>query len=308
MGGLTNSGGTTVTASVEVYNPSTDSWSNNTSINTSRSGLASAGIANGKIYALAGNNNGSYYTTVEEATVRVAPVVGTVSLVENQIQINQTATVSSSFSDLNTQDTHTGVWDWGDGATSSATISESNGNGTVSGSHTYNSTGVYTITLTVNDSGGLNGSNSSDSLVVYDNTTNHVSGNGAIDSPAGAYADDTNFVGVARFAFQFKYTGNPPSPTGNTMFRLQTANMRFDSTSYDALTVNGTWAQYSGLGTINNQSGYSFMVTMDDLNPDKFRMKIWNTGSGAVKYDNQWGASDSATLTQTIASGDIKVN
>ncbi len=55
------------------------------------------------------------------------------------------------FSDVGTLDTHTAVWDWGDGLTSTGVVSESGGSGTASGSHTYSLPGDYTVTLTVTD-------------------------------------------------------------------------------------------------------------------------------------------------------------
>jgi hypothetical protein len=50
---------------------------------------------------------------------------------------------------------YTATIDWGDQTTSPGTVSD-NGNGdfTVSGSHTYTSTGPFTVTTTINDVGG----------------------------------------------------------------------------------------------------------------------------------------------------------
>jgi hypothetical protein len=60
--------------------------------------------------------------------------------------------VSASFTDAGSADTHTGSIAWGDTTSSAATIVESGGNGTASGSHTYTgAAGLKTITVTVTD-------------------------------------------------------------------------------------------------------------------------------------------------------------
>jgi hypothetical protein len=61
---------------------------------------------------------------------------------------------SVSFTDIGTEDTHTAVWDWDDGTTSSGTVSESGGSGTVTGSHVYSSPGTYYVEATVTDDDG----------------------------------------------------------------------------------------------------------------------------------------------------------
>ena len=40
---------------------------------------------------------------------------------------------------------------------------------------------------------------------------------------------------------------------------------------------------------------------------DKFRIKIWNTATSAIVYDNQMGALDSATPSAVIGGGSIVI-
>ncbi len=57
-----------------------------------------------------------------------------------------------TFTDVGTKDTHTALWDWGDGSSSTGIVSESGGSGIVTGGpHTYSDPGDYTVTLTVTD-------------------------------------------------------------------------------------------------------------------------------------------------------------
>jgi hypothetical protein len=60
----------------------------------------------------------------------------------------------ASFTDSDVVDAHTASVDWGDGATSTAAVTESGGSGTISASHTYANDGSYIATMTVTDSFG----------------------------------------------------------------------------------------------------------------------------------------------------------
>jgi len=62
--------------------------------------------------------------------------------------------ILSPFSDDSTDDTHTATIDWGDGTVETGTVSETDGSGTVSGSHAYADNGTYTVTVTVTDDDG----------------------------------------------------------------------------------------------------------------------------------------------------------
>jgi hypothetical protein len=62
-------------------------------------------------------------------TVNYPPVLGTISASSNPIQINTQVNLSAVLSDSNTSDTHTAVWDWGDGTTSSGLVSDPQGSG-----------------------------------------------------------------------------------------------------------------------------------------------------------------------------------
>ena len=216
--------------------------------------------------------------------------------------------------DTDVLDTHTAVWDWGDGTTMPGTVTETNGSGSVSGSHTYASAGVYTVKVTVTDDDGGFGESIFQYVVVYDPDAGFVTGGGWINSPAGAYTPDPMLMGKANFGFVSKYQKGANVPTGQTEFQFKVANLNFHSTSYQWLVIAGAKAQYKGSGTINGSGDYGFMLTAIDgqVNGgggvDKFRIKIWDKATSDVIYDNQMGAGDTADPTTAIAGGSIVIH
>lgn len=110
------------------------------------------------------DNQGNTGTAATQVTVNsnaIAPVVGQITSNPSQVKVNTSTGFSANFTDANTADTHTASWDWGDGHTSSGTVTESNGSGSVSDSHTYTALGSYTVALTVTDSTGLSSTSQS---------------------------------------------------------------------------------------------------------------------------------------------------
>jgi hypothetical protein len=228
------------------------------------------------------------------------------------LQVNSTISISAAFTDAITSTTHTANWNWGDITTSPGTVAETNGSGSVTGSHTYTGAGVYTVTLSVTNNFANSGNSAFQYVVIYDPSAGFVTGSGSINSPAGAYAANTSLTGTAKFGFQSKYQHGANVPTGNTQFDFKVASLNFQSTSYDWLVVAGAKAQYKGSGVINGSGSYSFILTaIDGALPggggtDKFRIKIM--GSGGVVYDNQVGASDTADPTTVINNGSIVIH
>jgi len=90
-------------------------------------------------------------TTVDVIVNNVAPAVDA----GPDQSASEGATVNlapATFTDPGTQDTHTATIDWGDGSASDAgVVSETNGSGSVAGSHVYADNGSYTVTVTVTD-------------------------------------------------------------------------------------------------------------------------------------------------------------
>lgn len=124
-----------------------------------------------------------------------------------------------------------------------------------------------------------------------------------------------NLADVVTFGFTSNYYKNATNPKGESQFDFKltdgTYSFAFNALNYDYLSVNGSKAQYKGLGktTINGieQSGYAFILTVIDgktpTNPngvDKIRMKIYNKNTGVIIYDNQMGASETDDPTTPV--------
>jgi PKD repeat protein len=254
--------------------------------------------------------------TVAQTVVDVAnvpPTLGPISGPTAPVAANTAASLSAAFTDPGILDTHTAVWDWGDGTTSAGAVTEANGSGAVSGSRSYTTPGVYTVKLTVTDKDGGSAQALFEFVVVYDPAAGFVTGGGWINSPAGAYVPDPALTGKANFGFVAKYQKGATVPNGNTQFQFQAAGLNFQSTSYEWLVVAGAKAQYKGSGTINGTGSYGFMLTAIDGNrngtSDRLRLKIWDKHAGnALVYDNLLNAPDSAEPTTVLGGGSIVIH
>ena len=228
------------------------------------------------------------------------------------IQVGGTIAVSGTVTGTGNA---SATWFWGDG--SKTDVAPFNLTGTalsLSASHTYTATGVYTVRLKVIGPGSAIYESLYRYVVVYDPNGGFVTGGGWINSPPGAYAPNPSLTGKANFGFEAKYKNGAAVPSGQTEFQFHAAGLNFKSTSYEWLVVGGPKAQFKGEGTINGQGNYGFLLTATDGQVsggggvDKFRIKIWDKATGQVVYDNQMGAADDADATTAIAGGSIVIH
>jgi hypothetical protein len=237
-------------------------------------------------------------------------------------------TFSGTIIDPNTWDSHTVEWTLKSGSTEitfAGTVSGGDGTWTVSGEYTFTIPGVYSVSLTVTDAGGLSDTATTVNtlqamVVIYDPSGGFVTGGGWINSPEGAYTDDPTLAGKASFGFVSKYKKGTTVPTGQTEFKFQTANLNFHSDNYEWLVVSGARAMFKGTGTINGEGEYNFILTAVDGDiqggggADKFRIKIWVedevTGEETIVYDNMLGAEDDGDLgpTTDLGGGSIVIH
>lgn len=148
--------------------------------------------------------------------------------------------------------------------------------------------GIYPVSLTVTDEHGVASAATSTTVVVFDPTGGFVTGGGWFMSPSGAYPADGALEGKATFGFVSKYRKGASVPDGNAEFQFRAGDLNFHSASYDWLVVNkaGMNAQFKGTGTINGTGSYGFMIWATDNAPDTFRIRIWDSATDAVVYDN----------------------
>jgi DNA/RNA endonuclease G (NUC1) len=224
----------------------------------------------------------------------VAPAITSVSGPTAPLQLGAGASVSATYTDPGTADTHTASITWDDSTSSTVSCS----GGTCTAPHTYAAPGVYGVTIVVSDDDGGSDSATFHYVIVVDANGGMVTGGGFIDTPSGK----------GTFNVDAKYLKNQAAPAGNTQFKVGGSD--FKSTSYDWLVVSGTEAQYQGSGTINGSGSYGFLVTVYDGSPDKFRIRVWDKSTLATVYDNVTGAPDDIDTAnpQAISSGSIVIH
>jgi hypothetical protein len=183
----------------------------------------------------------------------------------------------------------------------------------------YVEPGVYTVTVTVEDKdGGQDVQQASDFVVIYDPEGGFVTGGGWIWSETGWCNLDTvcaGSAGKARFGFVSKYRRGASTPVGQTEFNFTAGDLNFRSESYEWLVVAGARAIYKGVGTINGEGSYGFMLSAIDekLTPstevDLFRIKIWAMDDAdRVVYDNQPEEAENADPDTAIGGGSIVIH
>jgi hypothetical protein len=119
-------------------------------------------------FAVTAFDNGTKVTqgsdTVKVRVLNVQPVVS-VPYISKQpngefiLPVVHSIEFKGMFTDIGTCDTHTALWDWGDGGTSNGVVTELNGAGSVTGYHILHQAGNFTVTLVVTDDDGGHNSN-----------------------------------------------------------------------------------------------------------------------------------------------------
>jgi YVTN family beta-propeller protein len=204
----------------------------------------------------------------------IAPVAGNISVSpSNPVAISTAVKASATFTDPGTIDTHTAVFTWGDGSKSNGTVTETNGSGSVTGSHTYTTLGNYLVSLTVTDNGGLSGA-SQISLVVVPKS-----------GLSGANLTNVNYSGA-------NLSGQNLSGSNLSGANLSNANL--------------TGANLSGA----NASGSSFQLAnltganMSGMNASKVNFQQANLTGVNLSGANLSSANfQGATLTKAVLTG-----
>jgi len=242
-------------------------------------------------------------------------VTGSTQSPDGPVAINAPFSLLVTYEYADATATHTATIDWTDGTpVEPATTNQANGTGSfASNTHAFAAAGLYRVLATVTDN-SRNVATAEIPVAVYDPSVGFATGAGWFVSPPGAYVADPSLTDRAHFAFISKIDKKTAGlVTGSATFRFQAADLTFDGTSYDWLRVAGPKALMKGSGTLNDQPGYSFLISAVDGQIrggggiDKFRIKIWITATNVVVYDNQIGVDDNADPTTTLGGGQISI-
>jgi uncharacterized protein (UPF0548 family) len=266
------------------------------------------------------DDSGSNSDTETVTVLNAAPTITSMSGPIDPVNINDPVVINGDFTDPGWLDTHTATIYWDDGESTPGLIDEDGGSGTVTGSHYYETPGVYCISLEVTDDDLDSDTKTLDYyIVVYDPSGGFVTGGGWIDSPLGAYRPDPTLTGKANFGFVAKYKNGATEPTGKTEFQFKAGDLNFHSDTYDWLVVAGAKAKFKGTGTINGAGEYKFKLTAIDGDipggggADKFRIKIWweeivgDITIEHVIYDNGEDINGEEILTE-LGGGSIVIH
>jgi hypothetical protein len=173
------------------------------------------------------------------------PVLAPLTVTAGPIAPLQPVTVSGTFTDPGTNDTHTSTIDWGDMTTTPGTITESGGAGSVSKAHAYSAPGTYTISVDViDDDGGI----ATRTTTVVINTPPTANAGGTY---AGFEGDSLNLTGTASdvdgdpltYSWGFAVVGGP----GTTCSATGTATLTPILTCNDDATVTATLTVSDGI-------------------------------------------------------------
>ena len=253
----------------------------------------------------------------------VSPVLGNVATTAGPIAVGATASVSAPFSDAGTHDTHTASVSWGDLSSSTATITETNGSGSLAATHAYQQPGVYQVAITVTDDNGGSATRTVEILVNSPPTADaggpYVGLEGAQMTLAGTASDPDG----DQLAYSWTFTTNASpgtvcTPTGSTT--LTPSLVCTDNAVVTAtLTVNdGVNSPVQSTTTVNvgNVAPVAGpLVPSASLVPTGGSLSLSQTFSDAGVHDTHtatidWGDNTASpgTVSETAGSGGVSAS
>ncbi|MDP2339260.1 MAG: PKD domain-containing protein, partial [Bacteroidota bacterium] len=254
--------------------------------------------------ALDVNANSTTGTQTVEITNN-APVISGLN-VSALVQLGDATLASATHADNNLVGA---TWNWGDGSSTPALITGTN----LSGNHVYGQTGLYDVTLTIEDACGKTDTETFSYVVIYNSCDGFITGGGYINTPAGAYAAKPTSTDKSEYEFEAKYHKGALAPKGEFKFKMHSGNFEVKSTSLDWLMVNNDQAILKGSASVNGQGGYQFIVSVLDGDitskngTDYLRLIVWDN-TGNVLYDNQNGDPDKASASNPISKGQVVIH
>jgi hypothetical protein len=109
--------------------------------------------------ALAISDHGEIVATSNAGLILIggkstAPVVGPI-VPGVRATVGAAVGFKAAFTDADSSDSHSATWSWGDGGLpQAATITESAGAGTATGTHAFSKPGIYPVSVKVTDTNG----------------------------------------------------------------------------------------------------------------------------------------------------------
>lgn len=249
---------------------------------------------------LASANTGLVLLVPHGAPAGSAPVAGPIKFT-GAPRVNVALNFSASFKDADPRDTHVATWTWGDGSRERGTVSGRNGVGNVDGQHAYRKPGIYTVRLTITDSGGK--STTVQRTVAVCASGAALAGAGSFLSLPGAAPADPALSGLASFAFASEGTpgGSQAHNTAAIAFDAPGVSLRADPEV--AVLATPARVQYRGTGSVSGKGKVQFLLTATagaGVRKDRIRMRIWQQAAGGkaevVVYDNGAGSGEGAVL------------
>ena len=259
------------------------------------------------------DGRGGVDTAWTTATIaNVAPALASFSVPNTVVALTRSGVavpVSTTFTDPGSLDTHTATLDCGGAGLTAALIDDTTPNGSISGSCSFSTAGVYAVRFTVRDDDGASDTAiGTGDVIVYDPAAGSVAGGGWIASPIRASTLAPAASGKLTFALLVRYQAGANVPTGSANFKLTVAKLDFQGTTFDWLAIAGSMIRLQGRGTLNGTSGYAFAVVANDgVSRDALRLRIWHVATGRVVYDNQPGDANLEDPTTRLGGGSLQV-
>lgn len=251
-----------------------------------------------------GDSNGMPASVNAQVNViNVAPIIGAISVNNSTVAVNTAITAFATFSDSGDYDTHTAVWDWGDGVTTIGTVTQqASTSGFITDSHAYAAPGVYTITLKVTDKYNATGVTTYQYISVYDPSGSFLTGSGTFPST----------LGDLKFGVHAKYVNNSFLPKGEIELELKKGKFEFETSNYQWLVISGNVAYVQGTGKLNDSGNYNILLTAVDGKQtgtaDLIRIQITDPLTNTVVFDSEPGSPIYAVAVTPITRGSIKIH
>lgn len=193
------------------------------------------------------------------------------------VVVGTPVTASLDFTvDGGTADAVVATWSWGDGTTSTGTVTDGPRS---TATHTYTAAGRYPVQATLTASGGTVTSPAA-TVVVVDPSAGGLHAVAALPVPAGAAPSAPAATGPAAVVVGASWVGRTPRLVTGTLVEWPAARLRVVATSGDWLVVQGGTAVLESDATVNGRGGYRQRVTATGGRTPALRVEVWDPRVG----------------------------